>query len=79
MPWLRKVWRLANFKSRYELIQAGNIVCSQVGRENSKLFHFKTLAEKKQTIASTHTRRNLEAVDYREKAGEGEEDEEIGK
>ena len=47
--------------------------------EKTQNCFIQTLVEKKQTIASTHTRRNLEAVDYREKAGEGKEDEEIGK
>ena len=44
-----------------------------------KIVSFQTLAQKKQTIASTHARRNLEAVNYTEQAGEGEEEEEIGK
>ena len=43
------------------------------------LVSFQTLEEKKQTIASICTRRNLEAVNYAEHAGEGEEEEEIGK
>ena len=51
---------------------------SQVGRK-LKIVSFQTLAEKKQIIASTHARRNLEAVNYAEQAGEGKEEEEIGK
>ena len=52
-------------------------MCSQVGRK-LKIVSFQTLVEKKQTIASTCARRNLEAVNYAEQAGEGEEEEEIG-